>query len=122
MEGSGSGEEVVNSSLVREEEGRGLAPLCSCGDSVTGEPEGGDDSGGWDNGDEGRLDWSRGNLRGGAIGDGLSGPSARVDERDREDLEREVKVCRLLGDIVIWRWAFRDGPGDGGGPMEETVL
>jgi len=46
VEGSGDGEEVVKSSLVREEDGRGLVPLCSCVDSMTGELEAEDDSGG----------------------------------------------------------------------------
>lgn len=124
MEGSGDGEDVVKSSLVSEEDGRGLIPLCSCGDSMTGELELEGVSGGWDNGDDGRLDWSRGNLRGGATGDGLSGPSTRVDCLDREDLERAVKVCRLLGEINGWRGALpgREGPGDGGGFMEEVGL
>lgn len=55
---------------------------------------------------------------------GLSGPSTRVDERDREDLESEVKVCRLLGDSTGWRGVLvgREGPGEGGGPMGEVVL
>jgi len=62
-------------------------------------------------------------LRGEAIGDGLSGPSTRVDCRDREDLESVVKVCRLLGEINGWRGALpgREGPGDGGGLMEEDL-
>lgn len=62
-------------------------------------------------------------MRWGTIGDGLSGPSIRVDEREREDLEREAKVCRLVGDIVDWRGvvAGREGHGDGGGPIEEEV-
>ena len=44
MEGSGDGEEVVKSSLVSEEEGRGLVPLGGCGDSVIGELEAEEDS------------------------------------------------------------------------------
>lgn len=58
-------------------------------------------------------------MREGTTGDGLSGPSARVDWRDREDLERVLKVCRLLGDISGWRAAV-PGRGDGGGPMTEV--
>jgi hypothetical protein len=58
-------------------------------------------------------------LRGGATGDGLSGPSARVDWRDREDLERVANVCRLLGDTNDWRGAV-PGRGDGGGFMAEV--
>ena len=46
MEGSGDGEEVAKSSLVSEEEGRGLIPLSSCGDSTIGELEEEEDSGG----------------------------------------------------------------------------
>ena len=70
------------------------------------------------------MDWSRGSLRGAATGDGLSGPSTRVDCLDREDLERVVKVCRLLGEINGCRGALpgREGPGDGGGFMEEVGL
>jgi len=45
VEGSGDEEEVVKSSLVSEEDGRGLVPLCSCVDSMTGELEAEDDSG-----------------------------------------------------------------------------
>lgn len=60
-------------------------------------------------------------MRAGATGVGLSGPSARVDWRDKEDLERVVKVCRLLGDITGWRGG-RPGPGDGGGFMEDVVF
>lgn len=56
MGGSGDGEDVVKSSLVSEDDGRGLRPLCSCGDSMTGELEAEEDSGGWDKGDDGRLD------------------------------------------------------------------
>ena len=101
MEGSGDGEEAVKSSLVSEEEERGFMPLCSCKESITDELGTEGDSGGWDNGDEGRLDWSKGNLRGGTTGDGLRGPSKRAEEREREDFEREAKVCRLLGDTTI---------------------
>lgn len=54
--GSGDGEDVVKSSLVREEDGRGLIPLCSCIGSIIGELEAEEVSGGWDNGDGGRLD------------------------------------------------------------------
>lgn len=63
-------------------------------------------------------------MRGAATGDGLSGPSTRVDCLDREDLERAVKVCRLLGEINGWRGALpgREGPGDGGGFMEDVGL
>jgi len=64
-------------------------------------------------------------LRGAAIGDGLSGLSTRVDCLDRVDLERVVKVCRLLGEINGgWRGALpgREGPGDGGGFMEKEGL
>jgi len=39
VEGSGDGEDVVKSSLVSEEDGRGLIPLCSCGESTMGELE-----------------------------------------------------------------------------------
>ena len=46
VEGSGDGEDVVKSSLVSEEEGRGLMPLCSCGDSTMGELDAEEDSGG----------------------------------------------------------------------------
>ena len=46
VEGSGDGEEVVKSSLVSDEEGRGRMPLCRCEDSITGELEVGGDSGG----------------------------------------------------------------------------
>jgi hypothetical protein len=55
LEGSGDGEAVVRSSLVSEDDGRGLNPLCGCGGSM-GELEAEGDSGGWDNGDDGRLD------------------------------------------------------------------
>jgi len=58
-------------------------------------------------------------LREGATGDGLSGPSARVDWRDKEDLERTVRVCRLLGDISGGRAVV---PGDGGGFTEAVVF
>ena len=63
-------------------------------------------------------------MREAVIGDGLSGPPARVDCLDREDLERVVKVCRLLGEMNDWRGALpgREGPGDGGGFMEEAAL
>ena len=63
-------------------------------------------------------------MREGATGDGLSGPSARVDWRDREDLERTLKVCRLLGDISGGRETVpeRDGPGDGGGFTDAVVF
>ena len=60
-------------------------------------------------------------MRGGATGDGLSGLSARVDWRDKEDLERVVRVCRLLGDINDWRGAV-PGRGDGGGFMAEVFF
>ena len=46
MEGSGDGEDVVKSSLVSEEDGRGLTSLCSCGDSMTGELDAEEGSGG----------------------------------------------------------------------------
>lgn len=46
VEGSGDGEDVVRSSVVREEGGRGLIPLCSCVDSTIGELEVEEDSGG----------------------------------------------------------------------------
>ena len=59
-------------------------------------------------------------MREGATGDGLSGLSARVDWRDREDLERVVKVCRLLGEND-WRGPV-PGRGDGGGFMAEVVF
>ena len=63
-------------------------------------------------------------MRGATTGDGLSGPSTRVDCLDKEDLERAVKVCRLLGEINDWRGAppGREGPGDGGGFMEGVGL
>ena len=41
---------------MREEDGRGLTPFCTGAVSVTGELEAVEDSGGWDNGDDGRLD------------------------------------------------------------------
>jgi len=44
--GSGDGEAVVKSSLVREEDGRGLSPFCGGVDSTTGELEAEEDSGG----------------------------------------------------------------------------
>ena len=48
----------------------------------------------------------------------------REDCLDKEDLERVVNVCRLVGDINVWRGALpgREGPGDGGGFMEEVAL
>ena len=58
-------------------------------------------------------------MREGATGEGLSGPSARVDWRDREDLERVVNVCRLPGDINDWRGVV-PGRGDGGGFIAEV--
>ena len=63
-------------------------------------------------------------MRAGTTGDGLSGPSARVDWRDKEDLESVVKVCRLFGDISGGREAVavRPGPGEGGGLMEDVVF
>ena len=63
-------------------------------------------------------------MRAGTIGDGLSGPSAIVDWRDKEDLERAFKVCRLFGDISGGREAVpvRPGPGDGGGLMVDVVF
>jgi len=59
-----------------------------------------------------------------ATGVGLSGPSARVDCLDKEDLERAANICRLLGESNGWRGALpgREGPGDGGGPIEEAGL
>jgi len=57
VEGSGDGEDVVESSLVSEDDGLDLIPLCSCGESTIGELEVEGVSDGWDNGDdEGRLD------------------------------------------------------------------
>ena len=50
VDGSG---DVVKSSLVREEEGRGLVPFCIGVDSIL---EAEEDSGGWANGEDGRLD------------------------------------------------------------------
>ena len=46
VDGSGDGEEVVKSSLVREDDGRGLDPFCSWVDSMTDELEAEEDSGG----------------------------------------------------------------------------
>lgn len=46
MEGSGDGDDVVKSSFVSEDDGRALNPLCGCGDSITGELEAEEDSGG----------------------------------------------------------------------------
>jgi hypothetical protein len=46
VDGSGDGEDVVKSSLVREEDGRGLVPFCSCLGSMAGELEAEEDSGG----------------------------------------------------------------------------
>ena len=76
-------------------------PLCSCKGSITDKLGTEGDSGGWNNGDEGRLDRSKGNFRGGTTGDELRGPSTRAEEREREYLEREAKVCRLLGNTII---------------------
>jgi hypothetical protein len=46
VDGSGDGEDVVKSSLVREEDGWGLIPFCSCLDLMAGELEAEENSGG----------------------------------------------------------------------------
>lgn len=116
---------MVKSSLVSEDDGRDLMAFCSCGDSTIGELEEESGPGGRGNGDGGRLDCSRVNLRGASAGEGPSGSSARASglDGDRMVLKRAVNDCRLLGEVVGWRGALpvRDGPGTVAGSGEPCM-